>query len=301
MTKRASLIAIAGVSVLLAGARCSNLGAIFQKPELQFRGLQVNSIGFDGASLDILVDVYNPNSYRLALQRFSYDLAIENVNWGLGSTGSPMASAEGAGSLPILPVAGDVARFVRAWPRQVRLDPPPDGMTVCTLEGLPRYTGKLVLVDGCLRFQPKNSASPGPLVLTGAIRLSRDAENYLSVGSADAPPEYRLRVGERGGVFIGVGCSMDAPVPAPPQLAKQCGANEMIRRGTIKSEPVCSAAYLERRRKLQRQERQTGARLRADRDACIRRTGAERGCPPAAIPASPELFDPPCRLPAGAS
>ena len=91
MTKRASLIASAGVSVLLAGARCSNLGAIFQKPELQFRGLQVNSIGFDGASLDILVDVYNPNSYRLALQRFSYDLAIENVNWGLGSTGSPMA------------------------------------------------------------------------------------------------------------------------------------------------------------------------------------------------------------------
>lgn len=91
MARRSSLIAIAAISVLLAGARCSNLAGIFEKPELQFRGLRVNSIGFDGASLDILVDVYNPNSYRLALQRFSYDLAIENVNWGLGSTDSPMA------------------------------------------------------------------------------------------------------------------------------------------------------------------------------------------------------------------
>ena len=214
---------------------------------------------------------------------------------------APMASVEVGGSVRMPAVATDVARFLRAWPRQVRLDRPPDGMTVCTLEGLPRYAGKLVLVDGCLRFQPENAAAPGPLVLAGAIVLSRDTENYLSVGSPDAPPEYRLRVGERGGVFVGVGCSMDAPVPAPPELARQCGADEMIRLGTIKREPVCSDAYLERRRELQRQERETGARLRRDRDACAQRTGTETGCPPAAFPANPELFDPPCRLPAGSS
>jgi len=92
MTRKGSArLAIALISVALAGARCSNLAAIFEKPDLQFRGLRVNSIGFDGASLDILVDVYNPNSYGLALQRFSYDLAIESVHWGLGSTDSPMA------------------------------------------------------------------------------------------------------------------------------------------------------------------------------------------------------------------
>lgn len=90
--KRVSVALLAAtLSLLLAGARCSNLAGVFEKPDLQFRGLRVNSIGFDGASLDILVDVYNPNSYRLALQRFSYDLAIENVNWGLGSTNSPLA------------------------------------------------------------------------------------------------------------------------------------------------------------------------------------------------------------------
>lgn len=92
MTRKGSArFAIALISIALAGARCSNLAGVFEKPELQFRGLRVNSIGFDGASLDILVDVYNPNSYRLPLQRFSYDLAIENVHWGLGSTDAPLA------------------------------------------------------------------------------------------------------------------------------------------------------------------------------------------------------------------
>lgn len=84
----AGLLAATALSVLLAGARCS---AVFEKPELQFRGIQVNSIGFDGASVEILVDVYNPNAYRLGIERLSYDLAVENVHWGVGSTVSPMA------------------------------------------------------------------------------------------------------------------------------------------------------------------------------------------------------------------
>ena len=91
MKSRLAPFAIAGLALVLAGARCSNLAGIFEKPDLQFRGLRVNSIGYDGASLDILVDVYNPNSYRLPLQRFSYDLAIENVHWGLGTTDTPLA------------------------------------------------------------------------------------------------------------------------------------------------------------------------------------------------------------------
>ena len=50
----------------------------------------MTSLGLDGASLEIFVDVYNPNSYRLGLQRFSYDLAIEDVPFGSGSIESPL-------------------------------------------------------------------------------------------------------------------------------------------------------------------------------------------------------------------
>lgn len=197
-------------------------------------------------------------------------------------------------------VAADVAPFVRAWPRDVRISWPGDGLMVCTAEGPPSYSGKLVLIDGCLRFQREGAAAPGPLVVLRGVSLARDADNYLAVGAPDAPAEYQLRVGEPDGVFAGVGCSMDGPVPAPPELARQCGVGDMIRPGIVKRRPVCSAAYLERRRELQRQERETLARLRRDRQACIARTGKEAGCPPDVIPSNMELFNPPCRMPAGA-
>jgi LEA14-like dessication related protein len=86
----AGFAAAAGLALLLAGARCSQLAGVFEKPELAFRGIRVNSVGLEGASLEILVDVYNPNTYRLGVERLSYDLAIENVHWGLGSTDYPI-------------------------------------------------------------------------------------------------------------------------------------------------------------------------------------------------------------------
>ena len=107
-----------GLVLVLAGARCSNLSAVFEKPELQFRGLRVNSIGLGGASIDIVVDVYNPNSYRLGLDHFSYDLSIENVRFGAGATDVPL-SVEGRDRATVrLPLdldwsrLGDVGRGV---------------------------------------------------------------------------------------------------------------------------------------------------------------------------------------------
>jgi LEA14-like dessication related protein len=96
----AALAAAAGLALLFSGARCSQFAGVFEKPELQFRGIRVNSVGLEGASLEILVDVYNPNSYRLGLDRFSYDLAIEDVHWGLGSTSDPVA-VEGRNSTTV--------------------------------------------------------------------------------------------------------------------------------------------------------------------------------------------------------
>jgi LEA14-like dessication related protein len=105
----------AALAFVLAGAGCS---AVFQKPELEFRGLRVNSIGLGGASLDVVVDVYNPNSFRLGVDRFTYDLTVENVHFGTGETNAPV-SVEGRGTATVrLPLdldwsrLGDVGRSV---------------------------------------------------------------------------------------------------------------------------------------------------------------------------------------------
>lgn len=109
----AALLAGAAITLALAGSKCAE---VFRQPELEFRGLRINSIGLDGASLDIVVDVYNPNAYRLGLDRLSYDLAIENVHWGVGSIAAPIAVEGGDRATVRLPLSvswsrlGDVGR-----------------------------------------------------------------------------------------------------------------------------------------------------------------------------------------------
>jgi LEA14-like dessication related protein len=101
----------AALVLALVGLRCSNLSGVFEKPELQFRGLRVNSIGLGGASIDVVVDVYNPNSYRLGVDRFSYDLAVENVHFGGGETDAPV-SVEGRNTATVrLPLDVDWSRL----------------------------------------------------------------------------------------------------------------------------------------------------------------------------------------------
>jgi LEA14-like dessication related protein len=107
----AVVIAIAGFALAMAGARCSQFAGRFEKPELEFRGIRVNAIGLEGASLDILVDVYNPNSYRLGLERLSYDLAIENIPWGVGSTESPLAVGGRSSATVVLPLSVSWSRL----------------------------------------------------------------------------------------------------------------------------------------------------------------------------------------------
>jgi LEA14-like dessication related protein len=107
------LARVAALVLVLCGARCAT---VFEKPELRFRGLRVNSIGLGGAAVDVVVDVYNPNSFGLGVDHFSYDLAIENVPFGKGETDAPIW-VEGHGTASVrLPLhvnwslLGDVGR-----------------------------------------------------------------------------------------------------------------------------------------------------------------------------------------------
>lgn len=118
--RSAGVVAAGVLMVALAGVRCSQLAGVFQKPELEFRGIRVNAIGLEGATLEILVDVYNPNSYRLGLERLSYDLAIENIPWGVGSTESPVA-VEGRGNATlVLPLSVSWSRLGEAGREALR-------------------------------------------------------------------------------------------------------------------------------------------------------------------------------------
>ena len=98
--------------IALGSAACSRLRMLaFQKPEITFRGVEVYSFGLGGASLDVLVDVYNPNSFGFAVERLTYDLEVEDTPWGSGETESSLAVPPRDTATLRLPIEVDWSRL----------------------------------------------------------------------------------------------------------------------------------------------------------------------------------------------
>ena len=203
-------------------------------------------------------------------------------------------------SIPSGHIAADVTRFLRGLAVERVSNRPAGGVATCTMEGLPRYEGKVVLVDGCLRFQQAGKREPGPVIL-GTPVVFRDSDGYLAVGLPDAPLQYSLRVGETDGALYGVGCSLDGPRPAPESIRNQCGVDTVMRFGRIERLPFCSAEALARFEQARRAHAETQDRLRADHEACLARGTAPRACPSPIAPVPFEIASPDCRVPAQSS
>ncbi|MEC7398831.1 MAG: hypothetical protein VYD00_02290, partial [Pseudomonadota bacterium] len=227
-------------------------------------------------------------------------MAVEPSGYGT-VTSAPFVLAEaglaGRFAGPILrePIATDVGRYVRGIPQERWENRDGEVITTCTLEGPPSYSGRIVLIDGCLRFQDEGTEKPGPLVL-GIPSVHRDSAGYLAVGMRNGGDEYEIRVGEPEGVFLGVGCSKDRPVQAPPDVARACGVDTMRRLGTIKREPICSAEDRAQTERYRRESGLTAERNEAAKRACREAGTPERLCPPPMppMPPPPNLTD--CRL-----
>jgi hypothetical protein len=195
-------------------------------------------------------------------------------------------------------VGEDVARWVRSWVRIVpnpAIDPSAPQM--CAWEGGARR-GRIILRDGCLRFQANNGSAGAALLPTNAT-LFRDKEGYLAIGDPMGPRQFQVRIGEPDAIVATGSCTFPDTVAPPPAHRKACGADAMLVATTIERRPVCSAAYLAERARIEREEQATAARVKAEADAC--HASGRKTCPPGVIPRSPPLTDEsaPCRLPAG--
>jgi LEA14-like dessication related protein len=100
--------AASAAACLLLVWGCSTLAmATFRRPEMTFRGIEVYSLGLEGADLDLLVDVYNPNGFDFGLDRVTYDLTVEKVRWGKGETASPLSVGANSTTTLRLPLTLD--------------------------------------------------------------------------------------------------------------------------------------------------------------------------------------------------
>jgi LEA14-like dessication related protein len=77
--KKIMVLAAAAVAMAI-GAGCSTLGKqAFADPIVTLRDVRVASMGLNGGNLDVVLNVYNPNAYRLDATRLNYQLQVDST------------------------------------------------------------------------------------------------------------------------------------------------------------------------------------------------------------------------------
>lgn len=84
LTRATGVAALAAAAAALAG--CATLGQqVFNNPIVSFKDVRFNGIGLQGGSVDVVLNVYNPNHYGLSAQRMDYQVMVDSVPLGTGA------------------------------------------------------------------------------------------------------------------------------------------------------------------------------------------------------------------------
>lgn len=104
MRKVALLMAAA--AVLGGAAACATLGlGGFQNPVVTVKDVRVNGLGLTGGAVDIALNVYNPNHFRLDATRMTYKLYVDTIPFGTGATDSRFTVQSGDSTTVHLPLS----------------------------------------------------------------------------------------------------------------------------------------------------------------------------------------------------
>jgi LEA14-like dessication related protein len=77
MKNTAKLGLSGGLLLLLAACAAVKTAVDFKKPNVQVTGANLTGLNFDGAQLDLLLDIENPNPAGFTLQGFDYQFSVE--------------------------------------------------------------------------------------------------------------------------------------------------------------------------------------------------------------------------------
>lgn len=77
-------VALVGAALIAASA-CASLGlGNFKDPEVTFKDARVTGLGVTGGAIEIVLDVYNPNRFRLEGTKVTYRVLIDSTEFGYG-------------------------------------------------------------------------------------------------------------------------------------------------------------------------------------------------------------------------
>jgi LEA14-like dessication related protein len=92
-------------AVLLATA-CKSLGyGSFREPVVTYKDSVITGLGVSGGSLEVVLNVYNPNSFRLDGTQLTYRLSVDSVPFGNGTFTDHFVVQEGDSTQVRLPLS----------------------------------------------------------------------------------------------------------------------------------------------------------------------------------------------------
>ena len=88
--RRILLMTAAVGSATFLAAGCTALGkAAFQQPVVSLQDVKVTGVGLSGGSLDVVLNVQNPNDFRLDATQMHYAVLVDTVPFANGTTTQP--------------------------------------------------------------------------------------------------------------------------------------------------------------------------------------------------------------------
>ncbi len=86
-------------------AGCATIGRqVFEQPVVTFKDVRVSGLGLQGGSLDVLLNVYNPNRFALDATRLTYRLMVDSTQLGTGALDQRFVVQRGDSAVVRLPV-----------------------------------------------------------------------------------------------------------------------------------------------------------------------------------------------------
>lgn len=76
----------------------------FEEPQVELKQINITGIGLSGGTLDLVFDVYNPNSYRLRSTRLEVGLDLEGSHFGDALIDKPLDLSPVNHSQVVMPV-----------------------------------------------------------------------------------------------------------------------------------------------------------------------------------------------------
>ena len=93
------------LGVLFATA-CASLGyAGFKEPVVTYKDAVITGLGVSGGSLEVVLNVYNPNSFRLDGTALTYRISVDSVPFGSGTFSDRFVVQEGDSTQVKLPLS----------------------------------------------------------------------------------------------------------------------------------------------------------------------------------------------------